>query len=129
MEIIVQPKVANDPPQAELDELVASLRHVSDGSPVRVHTEPQIGHGITLEQVIYVWIPWHDIGTALLGAVAGKAVDWLLSLRKRGAPRPRTVLLYGADGKPLRTIEDKGDGAEPVVRAPSEHEPLNLRPR
>ena len=117
MEIVVQPKIPNDPPLAELSELVRLLSGIDDGVEARVAPgAPLVGPAVTWDQIIHVWIPWHDIAAGVAGGVTTKVVEWLLAKKAQDSPRrPRRVLLFGPDGLPLATVEDDGVGDAPRV--------------
>jgi hypothetical protein len=115
----------------ELEELAEELRSKT-GKTTVVARRPEHGYGVSLHEVLHIWVVWNNLGgpaaTALLLAVTGWAVRrWKQDQAKHpDRPRPRSVIIWGSNGRPLKSITvDKQDGDEPVVI----DEPLNEIPK
>lgn len=127
--IVIEPGNPHDFDATELAELAAQVSAAAGARPVRVSQRPEHGYGVTLQEVLYVW----DLMTNTAGelaldlapfvaVVAWAKKRWNRDRDEHDQPRPRSVTLFGPDGRPIKQIKiDLPDG-EPVDEDPRDEE-------
>jgi hypothetical protein len=108
--IIVQPRYPNDPLPAVMATFVRAISEaVPDCEVVTVLNEPH-GHQVSPHEIILVWVP-AAISTAVgITTIIDKVRIWLKERhREDRGMRPRSVKLYGPDGRLLKVLSiDQG---------------------
>jgi len=119
--IILEPANPFDFEDGSLEELGEELREET-GKPTEVVRRPEHGYGVIFNEVLHVWLVWNTYGgpaaTAAVAAITGWAKRRWKQDREKNPERPRTrsVIFWGADGKPLKSITvEMGEGDEPIV--------------
>jgi hypothetical protein len=123
---ILEPGNPDDFSQDELEELRIEIEREFEGARVEVTLRPERGYGVTLEEVLVVW----DVATDLVGDVTtvagpiGFIIGWMRRRSRRerdehpdSRPRPRTIQIYGPDGKALKRVVIEDPEAEPRIEA------------
>jgi len=114
--LIVEPGNPHDLTEEEERELLAAASDAAPDDVVRVVRRPEEGYGVTLQEVLHVFVENLDLATAGAGALAG-LVKWLRARWKKDG-RTRVVLIYGPDGRPLKTIRIAEPDGDPVEEPP-----------
>lgn len=119
--IILEPGNPFDFDDDALDELAREL-HAASGKATVVARRPEHGYGVTFNEVLHVWVVWNNLGGPYAVGLVLAVRKWAVKRWKadRAAhpdqPRPRSVTIWGANGKPLKSIKvDLGEGDEPTV--------------
>jgi hypothetical protein len=124
--------------RGELEELAASLSTAHADLAVEVSIREEPGFGVTLAEVVRIYIDVGDAATATaaLGAVLHTAVEWARARWKRDnethsdrTPRPRYVSLLGPDGQELRCVRVDSPAGDPQDELPQEHRQLPWPPK
>lgn len=109
----------------DLEAFAESLRTADPELEVAVVRRSERGYGVTLLEVLNVW--WDvveaisNIGGAY--AVFDLVVDyakarWRKDREEHGdRARPRSVTLYGPDGRPIKSVRIQGPDGEPITEA------------
>jgi hypothetical protein len=103
--VIVQPRYPNDPLPAVMATFVHAISEAAtDCDVVTVLNEPH-GHQVSPHEIIWVWLP-SAISTAVgITTIVGKVRGWLKERhREDRGMRPRSVKLYGPDGRLLKVL-------------------------
>jgi hypothetical protein len=127
IEVIFEPANPHDFSEEELqDAAVAIAGDVAD-TTVHIHVRKERGYGVTVEEVIHLWILGATAVTATGAAVAvlTNAVNWVRersrndrSSHPESKPRPRTLLLYDGTGKPLKRVRVSDPDQDPIEEIP-----------
>ncbi len=83
-------------------ELVDALREA--GYDADLISEFHAADPQQVYDVIRAVVPWHDLEQEAVGAFLTAVVAWVRSA-PRGRARPRKVVIYGPDHKPLKTVK------------------------
>ena len=113
LEILVEPRAPNDPNPEHLTALRSELAEAFPDADVWEAWDEQRGAGVTLEEIVNVWIPWSDIASAAAGVVAAKLVQWLKERHKKSPTRPKLGRIYGPDGRVVRSFHIEGSQTQP----------------
>lgn len=114
--VIIEPGNPHDLTDAEERELIAAISEAAPDVEVRVVRRPEEGYGVTLNEVVHVFVENPELATVGAGALVG-LFRWLRErFRKDG--RHRIVPIYGADGRILRTVRIEGPDGDPVEGPP-----------
>jgi hypothetical protein len=134
--IILEPGNPFDFDDRDLEGLADELR-VESGKPTVVVRRAEHGYGVSFHEVLHLWVVWNNLGgpeaTAVVAAVTGWAIRRWKSDRVQhpNQPRPRSVIIWGSNEKPLKSITvDALDADEPaVIEQPLDGIPKRERPR
>jgi hypothetical protein len=116
--LIVEPGNPYDLTDDEERELLAAMRESAPNDDVRVVRRPEQGYGVTLHEVVHVFVENPELVPVGAGALAG-LVRWLRA-RWRKDGRIRVVPIYGPDGRALKTIRIEGPHGDPIEGPPDE---------
>jgi len=113
--VIVQPRYPNDPLPEVVTTFIGELAlAVPDCDVVTVVEEPH-GHQVSPHEIVFVWLPAIASTAASVVAIVAKVSEWL---SRRHATdmgvRPRSVKLYGPDGRLLKELSMKHGMGSPV---------------
>jgi hypothetical protein len=131
MPVMLEPGNPRDFQEAELDQLARELQDEYE-IEVEIAARPERGYGVTLHEVIHLWVDIAEIaggmatGLALLRTVGKWARErWQRDRDEHpgSKPRPRTVTLYDAKGRPLKRIRIDLPVGEALEEEPSNEEP------
>lgn len=112
-EFIIAPANPLDIAPDELNSLALELESL--GGDVRVVSEEERGAGVTFWEVIYIWLPSQDFVEGVLYSQLVRVVGtWIRDrFKKSGSEqRPKSVIIFGPDGRPLRKVELERPDAE-----------------
>ena len=134
--IILEPANPFDFEDGDLEKLADELRNVA-GKATVVARRPEHGYGVSFNEVLHVWIVWNQLGGPAASAVVIAVTKLAVSRWKRDRARhpdktrPRSVTIWGPNGKPLKSITvDAEEGDEPEVRDnPVDDIPVRPRPQ
>jgi hypothetical protein len=106
--VIVQPRYPNDPLPEVVTTFVNALSvAVSDCDVVAVVEEPH-GHQVSPHEIIFVWVPAIASTAASVAVIVEKVSAWLKRRHDDDmGVRPRSVKLYGPDGRLLKELSMK----------------------
>ncbi len=107
-QLIIEPNTPYDLSAAEEQEMRAALREAASAEDVQIVRRREEGYGVGLEEVLHVFVENRELATAAFGAISA-LVGWLRQ-RSRIDARRRTVLIYGPDGEPIKTVEIDAEG-------------------
>jgi hypothetical protein len=112
----------NNPLDIEPDELRALAEKVSGqaGISVRVAFEDQYGAGITLYEVLYIWLPSASfVKDAIYTQILNMAFVFMRARFRKphGKGRPKSITVLDENGKELESYEIKTEEAEPQRHA------------
>lgn len=117
--IILQARDARINPQ-EVQEIAELIRaRLSEYKVVIADSPEQRGKGITLNEILYIWIIPASIffGKKVGEEIAKIAVEWAKNrLKKKGSKFPTSVPIYGANGKIVKSVTVKHDTQEIEVQ-------------
>lgn len=117
-EIIVEPGNPYDFLLEDLEQLAGRLNDATS-FPTRIALRAEEGYGVSLHEVIYVWVLL-PLESAAIAKALDVALDWARE-RLRGdqhahadsTPRPRSVIVLGPNGRPLMNVVIRDPDAEP----------------
>lgn len=106
--IIVQPRYPNDPLPAVMATFVRAISEAAtDCDVVTVLHEPH-GHQISPHEIIFVWVPAAITTATGIMVIVDRVRKWLKDRHREDAGRrPRSVKLYGPDGRLLKILSVK----------------------
>jgi len=130
-EIIIEPGNPFDFDAEDFGPLLAEIQ-AATGVPTRAAFRKEEAYGVSLYEVIFVWIPQ--------GVAVAKALQPIIKFaRKRfrrekeqhpESPRPRSITILGPDGRPLKSVVIRSSDEEPEDRTEKERaDPPRERPR
>lgn len=99
----------------DLQDLATQVATVT-GLEVEVRQTKEYGAGVTLWEVLRVWLPDQQlIEGALYASLVTVLTSWFKARFKKphGRQRKKSVTIYGPDGSPLRHITIAEEVAEP----------------
>jgi hypothetical protein len=128
--IVLEPGNAWEIPEVELRALAEDVAGGGDELEVDLSYEQSEGAGVTLVEVLHVFLPSADF-------IKDSAYTFLISAlgrhmrRRRDKPhnsqREQVAIIYGPDGEPLREVRLKPGGSEPsddpVSKSVRRHKP------
>ena len=137
--IILQARDPHDITPEEVQEL-AALFYANFEYKVDIATNPeQVGKGITLNEVLYIWLIPAGFFLAKKAAeeVAKIVIQWTRNrLRKKGTTRrPTTIFIYGPNGKVIKSVvvkdatQEVEDHTEANRKSKWKHKPPPLEDR
>lgn len=105
--IVIQPGNPLDLKAKQLSPLFKAIQKSDPECEVEYSVKEQRGFGVTWWEVLYVWVPWGVISSAIAKKIVEVLADWAHRRIKgeRKGSRPRSVTIYGPDGKVLKKIE------------------------
>ncbi len=115
----------------ELEHLIVALESCDSSYKVRLAYNDQRGYGVTWWEVLHVWVPWHEIGTAAAAKLTEVLIEWARHKLKgeTEGTRPRSVTIYDPTGKPLKKIKIGAKGEEEIdVCKPDSDSPARPKP-
>jgi hypothetical protein len=117
-EIVVQPQNPRDLQPSELETLAADLGIAFPDVNIRIASREtrRRAHELTLHEVIFVWIPT-AVGYA---EVLHTVVKWARKRHDTANSRPKSIIIYGADGEPLKSVVVRADAVEVEEKLPSD---------
>lgn len=123
-QIIIEPRNPLDLSPDDLADFADSLRALNPAYDVRFAHREQRGYGVTWWEVVNVWLPWDSVTDAVVGAIVGLAVDWARRRFKRDpeTQRGKYIVIYGPDGKVLKSVSVSSSDAEPENRTAQDQE-------
>ncbi len=145
-EILLQPGNPDDLQAEDIEDLIEAIRKIGPNYDVRIAYHDQVGHRVTLWEVLTVWLPAvsDDIGLVLL---IGQAVAWAQRRFKKeeaehisqqgndddpNVPvqyRPKSITILGPNGNVLKSIVIHRPDEEPEDRTIEEaKKPARRRP-
>ncbi len=100
----------------QLEDLAEALRGRLPDASVTIVAQPMTGYGVTVWEVLNVWVPWsdlpHDAVMAAAGIVAKEAVAWARRRLKTSPHRPKYVAIYGPNDEILKAVKVEAGGEE-----------------
>jgi hypothetical protein len=113
--ITLRSKNPLDPRPDELEDLAQAIQRCDPELEVIIATgePPQVG--VSLWEVIEVYVEWSEITVPITVALIPELVSWMREGFKKMPGRPKSAYIYGPNGEVLRTIELKGPDEEPEV--------------
>src|SRR4051794_36612009 len=111
MRILLEPGNPHDFSSDELDEIVAAMEAEDPEVEVQIALRNERGYGVTLAEVVHVFVENKDVILPTAGALAG-LVKWLAKRWKDGNRRPKSVLIYGPRGEPLKAVRVDASSGE-----------------
>lgn len=109
--------------EADLQALAEELRRQDPALDVEVRIRPEHGYGVTLTEVLRVIVDAAGVAADVGGtlAFADIVIEWAKARWRKdrddhpdSEPRERAVIIYDADGRPLRTVRIEGPDAHVV---------------
>lgn len=119
-EILLEPGNPLSLRREKLQHVIDAIESCDPSYHVHLAYNDQRGYGVTWWEVLHVWVPWTTIGTAAAKKLVEILIDWARH-KLAGAEenkRPRSVTIYGPDGKILTRIEVDSKSEE-KIEAPS----------
>lgn len=128
MQLLLEPGNPYDITKEDLEELRQTLAEQLEGVDVAVAYHPPKGAGVTLDEVLHIWLPgWEflrDEGySLLLGAVLNEMRQRFQ--RRRGAKRRKVIVIHNPDGGEVEviTLQDPDSAEEREQGRPNEKRP------
>ncbi len=103
--ITLRPRNPLDPTPDELEDLARAIQHLYSDYEVIVTTGERPRVGVSLWEVIECYVPWSDMTSAAAGALIAELHRWLRNRFEKVPGRPKSMVIYGPDGKVLKEIE------------------------
>jgi hypothetical protein len=108
----------NNPLDIEPDELRALAEEVSGqtGISAQVAYEDQYGAGVTLHEVLYLWLPSASfVKDAIYTQVLNMAFKFMRARFRKphGKARPKSIVVLDEDGRELESYDIKTEEGEP----------------
>jgi hypothetical protein len=129
--VILDPGNPLDFSESDLNELAGRLKAQHEAE-VEIVPRPERGYGVTFHEVMNIWVNVTGIagGTATGVAILRSVAKWARERWHKdrdehpgSRPRPRSVTLYGPDGRAIKTIEIDEPSGEPIEREPNDLPP------
>lgn len=147
-QILIQPGNPYDLQAEDLEDLVEAIREIYPDNEIRLAYNDQVGHQVTLYEVVTVWIPAASDNAALL-LLVGQAVAWAIR-RFRGEEqeqndqgdetqaseidiqykyRPKSITILGPTGEVLKSLVVHSPHDEPEdITVREKRKPPRRRP-
>lgn len=122
--LLIEPGNPFDFTDEELDELIAAIQNDAPDRRVEVAVREEVGYGVTLIEVLHVFVE-HKEEISLTAGAVGAVIRWMKRRWERDKGRQRTVLIWGPRGEPLKSVKIDDPDGEPVEENP----PQEDRPR
>ncbi|CAO5172135.1 conserved hypothetical protein [Frankia sp. AiPs1] len=115
--MIIQPGNPYDFTNGDLQDLVKLIQKTIPDLSVEIDRKPERGYGVTLIEVLNIWLQVADGATATVGTIGlvGAIKQWIQARRMQAErdhpesqPRPVSVTVHGADGAILCTLTIEG---------------------
>jgi hypothetical protein len=110
--ILIEPKNASDITLEEAEELAGEIRISNPKYEVRVQSSEYIGKGVTLFEVLNIWI-LSAVSKQMIEQITKSAIDWA---RKRfngkDTRRSTSITIYGPNGKAIKSVVIKNASGE-----------------
>jgi hypothetical protein len=114
-EIIIEPGNPFEFDPSDLEDLRRDLEEDSNVS-ARTAFREEDGYGVSMHEVIWVWVP-HGVSIAntLRILIAWGRGRWKRERddQPEATPRPRSIIILGPDGRPLKSVVIRSDTDEP----------------
>jgi hypothetical protein len=112
----------NNPLDIEPHELRALAEEVSGRSGISAHVayEDQFGAGVTLHEVLYIWLPSASfVKDAIYTEILNAAFTFMRNRFRKphGKGRPKSITVLDENGKELESFEIKTEEGEPQRHA------------
>ncbi len=122
--LLLEPGNPFDFTDQELEELIAAVRNDVPDLKVDVAVREEVGYGVTLIEVLHVFVE-HKEEISLTAGAVGAVIRWMKRRWERDKGRQRAVLIWGPRGEPLKSVKIDDPDGEPVEEDP----PQENRPR
>jgi hypothetical protein len=133
--IILEPGNPYDFQRSELEQL-SDIVTRETGVPARPAMREEEGYGVSLHEVLYVWILSEPFRVELEKKLLDLVIDWARDRWRKekeehpdAEPRPRSVTILGPDGEPLKALVVRDDSSEPEEDRTEEARVERPRPR
>jgi hypothetical protein len=114
-EIIIEPGNPFEFDPSDFDDLRHDLEEET-GISTRAAFREEEGYGVSMHEVIWVWVP-HAVSAANALRIL---IEWGRTRWKRekeahpeAPPRPRSIIILGPDGRPLKSVVVRSDVGGP----------------
>jgi hypothetical protein len=131
-QVIIEPGNPNDFTADELDELARSLCSADSSLDVRTAIRPERGYGVTLDEVLNIWVEATSgiTGTVGVGVIITTVVKWAKERWRKDrdqhdghTPRARVLPFYGPDGTVMKQVRIDIPDGEPQEQPSARYEP------
>ncbi len=128
-QLLLEPGNPYDITKEDLEELRQQLTAQLDAIDVAVAYHPPKGAGVTLDEVLHIWLPgWEFLRDEGYSILLGAAIESMRRrfTRRHGAKRRKVTVIHDPDGGEVETITLQNPDSPP------EHEsgrPNGNRPR
>lgn len=120
--ILLQPVNPQDLQAEDLRDLADAIRKLDHGYEVQIAYYDQIGHRVTWEEALTIWLPV-AANVATVGAIVAQFIAWAHQRCKKEESeqvenervqyRPKSVTILGPDGNVLKNITIRNPNQEP----------------
>jgi hypothetical protein len=126
MKIGIEPGNPHDFTRAELNEVAELVRAEQPDADVHICVRPERGYGVTDYEVLKLVIEAAGVTVGGL-ALVQKVIEWCAKrwkndLEATGRPRRRSVMIYDANGRPVKHVRIQEPDGVPIVEDPGETE-------
>lgn len=113
-EIVLEIQNPRDLNASEVEPFAAELRTAFPDANVRISSKEtrRRVHAVTLEEVLKTWVP---VGVSIV-KVLEIFVTWARNRHRTTNSRPKSITIYGADGRPLKSVVVRGDNEKEEER-------------
>jgi hypothetical protein len=132
--IVIEPGNPYEFSEAELEELSARIAEDLPDFEVDTYLRPEHGYGVMLHSVLHVWLDLAPLEGPLITLALGSFVAWSkreIRREKNKKPnvrlRPRSIIIWGPDGKLLRSVVIKDGSGEPTDTTTADNGKLGTR--
>ncbi len=115
--LLLEPGNPYDFTDEELEELTAAVRDEVPDLEVAVASREEEGYGVTLVEVLHVFVE-HKEEISLTAGAVGAVIRWMRRRWERDKRRQRAVLIWDSRGEPLKTVKIDVPDGEPVEEDP-----------
>jgi hypothetical protein len=129
-EIIIEAGNPFDFDEKHLVPLIAEVQ-AETGLPTRAAFRKEEAYGVSLYEVIFVWIPKGYALARVLQPIIKFARNRFRRDKEQHpeSPRPRSITILGPDGRPLKSVVIRSPDAEPEERTEKERDDMPARER
>lgn len=127
-QLLLEPGNPYDITKEDLEELRQQLRAQLNGVEVAVAYHPHKGAGVTLDEVLHIWLPgWEFLRDEGYSMLLGAAIESMRQrfARRHGAKRRKVIVIHGPDGGEVEqiTLQDPDSPEEHESGRPNEKRP------
>lgn len=111
--ILIEPQNPLDLRPEDLQDLISAIQEIAPSYDVRLAYLDNEAVGVTFHEVLHIWLLSAPFTAPLLTEITKLGTGWLRERFKKYPNRPKSLVIYGPNNKPLKGVVLKHINEEP----------------